>query len=172
MSGRDRDGAAAAGRGALPLRLAVHPAPHPVSVPAHLTGVLPAEPGQRASRGRRADAGPGSEPAFRPERIAPELLPLWEALREVRDPELPVSIVDLGLVYDIRRSGTRIDVDLTFTATACPCTEFIRSDLRDRLLAEDSVDSVTIHEVWDPPWSRARITEEGRRILRRFGVAA
>jgi metal-sulfur cluster biosynthetic enzyme len=101
-----------------------------------------------------------------------EAAPLWQALREVRDPELPVSIVDLGLVYAIRRTGERVEVDLTFTATACPCMEFIRMDIRDRLLRESGVREVTIHDVWDPPWTTDRMTPEGRAILRSFGVAA
>jgi metal-sulfur cluster biosynthetic enzyme len=63
-------------------------------------------------------------------------------------------------------------VDLTFTATACPCMAFIQDDVEERLLKEPGVEEVTIHVVWDPPWTRERMTEEGREILRRFGVAA
>lgn len=103
---------------------------------------------------------------------AADIAPLWQALREVRDPELPVSLVDLGLVYAIRRDGPRVEVDLTFTATACPCMEFIRADIRDRLLQEPGVREVEIREVWDPPWTTDRMTPEGRAILRSFGVAA
>lgn len=103
---------------------------------------------------------------------SPDVMPIWQALREVRDPELPVSLVDLGLVYAIRRSGPRVDVDLTFTATACPCMEFIRADIQDRLLRIEGIREVEIHEVWDPPWTTERMTPEGRAILRSFGVAA
>ncbi|MGH7576924.1 MAG: metal-sulfur cluster assembly factor [Longimicrobiales bacterium] len=97
---------------------------------------------------------------------------LWAALREVRDPELPISLVDLGLIYGIRRSGERVEVDLTFTATACPCMEFIRQDVQERLLREPGVRQVEIREVWDPPWTSDRMSAEGRAILRSFGVAA
>jgi metal-sulfur cluster biosynthetic enzyme len=97
---------------------------------------------------------------------------LWNALKEVRDPELPVSLVDLGLIYGLRREGTTVQVDLTFTATACPCMDFIREDLRDRLMAEPDVDAVEINVVWDPPWTVERMTPEGREALRRCGVAA
>jgi phenylacetate-CoA oxygenase PaaJ subunit len=97
---------------------------------------------------------------------------LWAALREVRDPEFPISVVDLGLVYGIRRDGGLVEVDLTFTATACPCMDFIREDVRARLLEEPGVDRVEIRVVWDPPWTADRMTEEGRAALRRFGVAA
>lgn len=96
----------------------------------------------------------------------------WAALREVRDPELPVSLVDLGLVYDIRLDGTVVEVDLTFTATACPCMDFIRADIEERLLKEPAITAVRIREVWDPPWTVERLTPEGREALRRCGVAA
>ena len=97
---------------------------------------------------------------------------LWNALREVMDPEIPVSLVDLGLIYDIRREGGAVDVDLTFTATACPCMAFIRFDVEERLLREEGVETVRIHEVWDPPWTAERITPEGREQMKRFGVAS
>lgn len=97
---------------------------------------------------------------------------LWQALREVQDPELPISLVDLGLIYDIRRSRDEVEVDLTFTATACPCMGFIRADIEERLLREPGVNAVRIREVWDPPWTVERMTPEGREALRRCGVAA
>lgn len=104
--------------------------------------------------------------------VTPQTASLWQALREVRDPELPISLVDLGLVYDIRRQGPLVQVDLTFTATACPCMDFIRQDVTERLLREEGVTEVEIREVWDPPWTSERMTPEGRAILRSYGVAA
>jgi metal-sulfur cluster biosynthetic enzyme len=62
---------------------------------------------------------------------------LWQALREVADPELPISLVDLGLICDVRLHDGTVEVDLTFTASACPCMEFILDDIRDRLLRLD-----------------------------------
>ncbi len=97
---------------------------------------------------------------------------LWRALADVMDPEFPISIVDLGLVYGLRRSGDVVEVDLTFTATACPCMDFIHEDVRERLLREPGVGEVRIRVVWDPPWTRDRITAAGRATLRRHGVAA
>jgi len=96
---------------------------------------------------------------------------LWDALREVMDPEIPISLVDLGLIYDVRLEDGVVDVDLTFTATACPCMAFIRMDIEERLLREAGVDSVRIHEVWNPPWTKERITPEGREAMRKFGVS-
>jgi metal-sulfur cluster biosynthetic enzyme len=97
--------------------------------------------------------------------------PLWDALREVMDPEIPISLVDLGLIYDIRQDGGQVEVDLTFTATACPCMAFIHFDIQDRLLREPGVDAVEVNEVWTPAWTKARITPEGRETLRTFGVS-
>jgi metal-sulfur cluster biosynthetic enzyme len=97
---------------------------------------------------------------------------LWQALCEVADPELPVSLVDLGLIRDIRRSGGDVEVDLTFTASACPCMEFILLDVKERLLREPGVEGVTVTDVWDPPWSTENMTDHGRALLRSFGVAA
>jgi metal-sulfur cluster biosynthetic enzyme len=95
---------------------------------------------------------------------------VWACLREVLDPEIPVSLVDLGLVYGVHVEERAVRVRLTFTATACPCMEFIREDVTDRLLAEPWLDEVRIEEVWDPPWTTERVTPEGRRRLARLGV--
>lgn len=96
---------------------------------------------------------------------------IWAGLDEVRDPELPISIVDMGLVYDVRVFSGRVEVDLTFTATACPCIDFIEEDIRQRLLREPAVQEVVIRRVWDPPWTKERISERGRRKLKECGVA-
>ena len=97
---------------------------------------------------------------------------VWAALREVMDPEFPISLVDLGLIYDVRRSGRVVEIDLTFTATACPCMDFIHEDIRERLLREVDIEAVNINQVWDPPWTVDRISEEGKKVLKRCGVAA
>lgn len=104
--------------------------------------------------------------------LRPETASLWAALHEVMDPEFPISVVDLGLIYEIRRAGPRVEVELTFTATACPCMDFIQDDTRERLLQEPGVEEVVIDVVWDPPWTTDRITEAGRATLRRYGVGA
>ena len=93
-------------------------------------------------------------------------------LDEVLDPELPISVVELGLVYGVNFEDGTARIDLTFTATACPCMDFIKQDVSDRIAMEPWVDRVEINEVWDPPWTTARISEEGRRKLARLGVGA
>ena len=95
---------------------------------------------------------------------------VWDCLREVLDPEIPISLVDLGLIYGVELEGKTVAVDLTFTATACPCMEFIREDVTDRLAQEHWIDQVEIREVWDPPWTTDLITDEGRAVLRSLGV--
>jgi metal-sulfur cluster biosynthetic enzyme len=97
---------------------------------------------------------------------------IWLALREVMDPEIPVSLVDLGLICAVRREGGRVEVDLTFTASACPCMAFIREDITERLQRDGDVETVRINEVWDPPWTVDRMTAEGRAVVAGFGVAA
>jgi metal-sulfur cluster biosynthetic enzyme len=97
---------------------------------------------------------------------------LWAALSEVQDPEMPVNLVDLGLIYAITEHEDGIvDVDLTFTAMGCPASDFILDDVRDRLLQEDGVSEVRVNVVWDPPWTSARMTEAGRDALEAWGLA-
>ncbi len=97
---------------------------------------------------------------------------LMAALGEVLDPELPISLVDLGLVRNAELDGGTARIDLTFTATACPCMDFIKEDVMDRIGREPWVRSVEINEVWDPPWTTASLTPRGRRELAKFGVGA
>ena len=101
----------------------------------------------------------------------PEDERLLEALRDVDDPEMPVNIVDLGMVYGVRLDGGLVTVDLTFTAMGCPASEFILEDIRERLLREPDVDEVAVNVVWDPPWSTKRMTQAGRDALEMWGVA-
>jgi metal-sulfur cluster biosynthetic enzyme len=96
---------------------------------------------------------------------------LREALRDVEDPEMPVNIVDLGMIYGIHRQEGTVTVDLTFTAMGCPASDLIVDDIRARLLQEDGVDEVAINVVWDPPWTAARMTQEGRDALEMWGLA-
>ncbi len=95
---------------------------------------------------------------------------LWDALREVTDPELPVSVVDMGLIVALERHESTVSLKLTFTAMGCPAMEMILGDIRDRLLQESGVEQVEVEVVWDPPWTPARMTEEGRDTLRMWGV--
>ena len=96
---------------------------------------------------------------------------LWDALTEVQDPEMPVNLVDLGVIYAVVERDGVVDVDLTFTAMGCPASEFILEDVRERLLCEDGVSDVRINVVWNPPWTAARMTQVGRDALEAWGLA-
>ncbi|HSM35380.1 MAG TPA: metal-sulfur cluster assembly factor [Longimicrobiales bacterium] len=147
-------------------------------VPAHIAAPRDegAEPRAGSAEGAAVEHSGGPSPhcraPFDAASVPAEALPLWNALRDVLDPELPISVVDMGLIYDVRLEGGTAEVTLTYTATGCPCVDFIRTDITTRLLAEPGVDAVALHEVWSPPWTRARMTDEGRAALRALGVAA
>ncbi|MFQ5689130.1 MAG: metal-sulfur cluster assembly factor [Gemmatimonadota bacterium] len=121
------------------------------------------------AQGIRADLAP---PPFDapPADLAERAL---RALYEVSDPEFPISVVDLGLVYGVDADETsgRVVVRLSYTATACPCMDFIAWDVRERLLREPEIEEVEIETTWDPPWTTERISERGRQALLRVGVA-
>jgi metal-sulfur cluster biosynthetic enzyme len=88
------------------------------------------------------------------------------------DPEMPLSVVDMGLIVDMAQHDGIVDLKLTFTAMGCPAMEFIMDDIRERLLQESGVRQVNIEIVWDPVWTKARLTEEGFEILRTWGISA
>jgi metal-sulfur cluster biosynthetic enzyme len=98
---------------------------------------------------------------------------LWRALKEIDDPEIPVSLVDMGLIvsvdYDVKVRTARLKV--TFTAMGCPAIDFIQEDIRERLLREPDVAAVVLDVVWDPIWSRKRLSKEARKTMRALGIA-
>ena len=96
---------------------------------------------------------------------------LWAALAEVQDPEMPINLVDLGVIYRVTETDGLVEVDLTFTAMGCPASDFILEDVRERLLREDGVREVRINVVWNPPWTVARVTDAGRDALESWGLA-
>ena len=96
---------------------------------------------------------------------------LWAALAEIQDPEMPINLVDLGVIYDVREHDGTVEVDLTFTAMGCPASDFILEDVSERLRREPGVNEVRVNVVWDPPWTSARVTEAGRDALEAWGLA-
>jgi metal-sulfur cluster biosynthetic enzyme len=98
---------------------------------------------------------------------------LWEALRGVEDPEIPVSVVGMGLIVSLAyvESERRADLQITFTAMGCPAMDFIQDDIRDALLADPDVDFVDIEVVWDPIWTKARLRDDARSKMRSLGIA-
>jgi probable FeS assembly SUF system protein SufT len=95
---------------------------------------------------------------------------VWNQLRQCYDPEIPVNIVDLGLVYDCRlmkkqEGGTRVEVKMTLTAPGCGMGPAIAHDAQSKILSIDGVDEADVQLVWDPPWNQNMISEAGRMKL-------
>ncbi|MEA2143504.1 MAG: hypothetical protein QOI64_1934 [Solirubrobacteraceae bacterium] len=99
----------------------------------------------------------------------PRSATLYEALRDVYDPccaDRGVSIVDMGVVEDVRVNGTHVDVDIVPTTGWCPFVASISSMIPDRLRAEDGVDTVDVNVVWDPVWTPDRLSDDAQSKLR------
>ncbi len=94
---------------------------------------------------------------------------VWNVLKTCYDPEIPVNIVDLGLVYDMRIApegdARRVDVKMTLTAQGCGMGTSIAADARHKILALPGVADATVDIVWDPPWTPQMISPEGRERL-------
>jgi probable FeS assembly SUF system protein SufT len=102
--------------------------------------------------------------------VAPEEAALWERLRSVYDPEIPVNIVDLGLVYslqivELEDKQYGVLMFMTLTAPGCGMGPSIAADAKERLLSVPGVAEATVEMVWDPPWSQEMISEEGKMQL-------
>ncbi|MBC2593075.1 putative Fe-S cluster assembly protein SufT [Ruficoccus amylovorans] len=100
----------------------------------------------------------------------PEEGALWEALKTVYDPEIPVNIVDLGLVYSLEASereegGYKVNVQMTLTAPGCGMGPAIAEDARIRCETVPGVSEAQVDIVWDPPWNQDMISEEGKMEL-------
>jgi metal-sulfur cluster biosynthetic enzyme len=98
---------------------------------------------------------------------------LWEALRGVEDPEIPVSVVGMGLIVSLSyvAEERRADLQITYTTMGCPAMDFIQDDIRDALLCDPEVDVVNIEVVWDPIWTKARLRDDARSRMRELGIA-
>ncbi|MDD3180656.1 MAG: iron-sulfur cluster assembly protein [Opitutaceae bacterium] len=93
-----------------------------------------------------------------------------DALKTCYDPEIPVNIVDLGLIYDLNiektpRGGHVVEVKMTLTALGCGMGPVIAEDARQKIAALPTVESAQVHIVWDPQWTPQMISDEGRKIL-------
>jgi metal-sulfur cluster biosynthetic enzyme len=95
-----------------------------------------------------------------------------EALKVVRDPEIPVNIVDLGLVYqlDVDDDGA-VAVEMTLTSMGCPVQDMIQADVELACMKVDGVNSVAVSFVWSPAWSTEKMTNDGKKQMRMFGFS-
>ncbi len=90
---------------------------------------------------------------------------VYEALKEVYDPEIPVNVVDLGLVYDVIIEGNKVHVKMTLTSPACPVAPQVAEDARSRILNIEGVEDAEIEFVWEPMWNPSMMSWEARDQL-------
>jgi len=96
---------------------------------------------------------------------------IWEVLGTIEDPELPITVIDLGMVQDVAVQGDRVRVTLVPTYSACPAVEVMRQEIRSRLGALPGVAEVQVELSFAEPWTLARMTVRGRERLLRHGLS-
>jgi metal-sulfur cluster biosynthetic enzyme len=95
---------------------------------------------------------------------------LMEAMKVVRDPEIPVNIVDLGLIYKLELSDEgNVDIDMTLTSMGCPVQDMLQADVELACKSVEGVKAVTVNFVWSPPWSTEKMSDDGKEMMRMFG---
>ncbi len=90
---------------------------------------------------------------------------VYTELRQVYDPEIPVNIVDLGLIYDVQVEGDACNIKMTLTSQACPEARTIPEVVKRRVVDIDGVENCDVEIVWEPQWSPQMISEHGRQVL-------
>ncbi len=90
---------------------------------------------------------------------------VYEVLRNCYDPEIPVNLVDLGLIYDVKVEDDNVDVVMTLTARGCPAHSFISDQVRQEVAKIAGVKSANVQVVWDPPWNISRLCEAAKLAL-------
>lgn len=96
---------------------------------------------------------------------------VWAALYEVEDPEMPVSIVDLGLVYGLTIEDGMADIEMTLTYSGCPAREIILEEVEAVAESVNDIETAEVHLVWSPDWSMDMVTDQGKESLREFGLS-
>ena len=96
---------------------------------------------------------------------------VWEGLYEVEDPEMPISVVDLGLIYDVTVEDGVATVTMTLTYTGCPARDYLQEDVRQAAARADGVEAAEVELVWSPEWNLEMVTDAGKADLREFGVS-
>ena len=95
---------------------------------------------------------------------------ILEALKVVRDPEIPVNVVDLGLIYNVEIDDEgAVAIDMTLTSMGCPVQDMIQADAELAAMKVEGVKKVTVEFVWSPPWSPQKMSEDGKKQMRMFG---
>ncbi|WP_049970678.1 1,2-phenylacetyl-CoA epoxidase subunit PaaD [Haladaptatus cibarius] len=96
---------------------------------------------------------------------------VWDALYDIEDPEMPISIVDLGLIYGVQMEGDSATVIMTLTYTGCPARKMLTEEIEEAVADVDGVEDADLELVWNPPWSIEMVTEQGKNDLRDFGLS-
>lgn len=96
---------------------------------------------------------------------------VWKALSQVDDPEMPISVVDLGLIYGVDLHDGTATVEMTLTYTGCPARELLTGDIEAAVASVDGIEAVDLRLVWSPPWSLQMVTDDGKDRLREFGIS-
>ncbi len=109
-------------------------------------------------------------PHVQPASDLPTTEQVLEALKIVKDPEIPVNVVDLGLIYEVEINPTgQVEITMTLTSVGCPVQDLIRADAEMAVGRLDGVSDVNVEFVWTPPWNMEMMTEDGKRQMRMFG---
>jgi len=95
---------------------------------------------------------------------------IYAVLKSIFDPEIPVNIVDLGLIYGVMIEGDQVEVLMTLTVPGCPMGAYIAREVEEKIKGIEGVRGVKVDITFDPPWSVDRMTEEGKNVLRGMGV--
>ena len=90
---------------------------------------------------------------------------IYEVLRNCYDPEIPINLVDLGLIYDVQVKDDQVNVVMTLTARGCPAHSYISEQVRQQVAATPGVKAANVQVVWDPPWDISRLSEAARKQL-------
>ena len=90
---------------------------------------------------------------------------VWTELRQCFDPEIPLNIVDLGLVYNVSIHDGQANIKMTLTSPGCHLGGQIAGNVQERLLALDAIQEANVELVWDPPWHQSMISPDGRKTL-------
>lgn len=90
---------------------------------------------------------------------------VWAQLRECYDPEIPLNIVDLGLIYGVRVEDACANIRMTLTSPGCHLGGQIAGTVQERVLGIDEIEEANVELVWDPPWHQSMISADGRRKL-------
>ena len=86
-------------------------------------------------------------------------------IKKIYDPEIPVNIYELGLIYDIKVDGRKAEIKMTLTTPNCPVAESLPKMVKDNILRLDGVDDVDLKLVWDPPWTKDKMSEAAKLEL-------